>query len=817
MIKVDPLCGEAQREVRPDGGAWGRSSRMRPRGFLLPLWVGILSAVPVLGQLASSPLSPGVPSSCQVPAGTGLRLACGFHVAVPANPIRLEVRAQMPSGAQFAIGIRYGTQFSATTFNNEYGGIVGDNPVVVTRQSSPPLQTGTYYIAVLIVTSPQGTGTVTATVTAGAPAISADATLGFGSVTVGQNRDLSLAVRNTGTDTLGVTSITSSNAQFQVMSPATPFSVAAGSQRDVVIRFQPSAAGSQSATLTIRSDDPGRPSVTVALSGQGAAAAPRPAIGSTHGVVNGASFLPGISNGSWITIRGTNLSTTTRIWNDADFQGGRLPTSLDGVSVKVNNRDAFVYYISPTQINALAPADTATGTVSVTVTNGLGASAAAQATYQRYAPALFAFDPRNRVYPAAVHTDGTFVGPAGLFGTAATTMPARQGGRILLFGTGFGPANPAADPAVVLGAATPLATPNDLRILVGNVPAMIEFAGLVGSGLYQFNIVVPDVPDGDQTLVAEIGGLRSQSTLRLAVGLPPPPATPRISSLSPSSGSPGQTISTFTVSGQDLTGVSGIEFSPADGITVSNIRGSATSVTAQLAIAPDAALGARSVTVISPGGRSNALSFEIRQPPPAGANNPPVATGMAWDYRVNFPASAGVPYLPVVEEPAGLLCASVFCGTGQWAAGQIEFRATVGEKLASTIGDSWRLTLSDPGTKFFFFLTDTRTQTEMRVRTVNGTPRTEAIATLLSFRLVRLLAHPTQSELSQTQTVTVPAGEFRDVVKTTVTLTGDNTYVRGVYTTDVFLAPNVGIIRAVMRNSSGTVLYTQELTRFTQP
>src|SRR5438309_7949970 len=48
------------------------------------------------------------------------------------------------------------------------------------------------------------------------------------------------------------------------------------------------------------------------------------------GVVNGASFEQDVSAGSWITILGANLATTTRAWAASDFNGGVLPTQLDG-------------------------------------------------------------------------------------------------------------------------------------------------------------------------------------------------------------------------------------------------------------------------------------------------------------------------------------------------------------------------------------------------------------------------------------------------------------------------------------------------------
>ena len=241
-----------------------------------------------------------------------------------------------------------------------------------------------------------------------------------------------------------------------------------------------------------------------------------PAI-SQNGVLNGASLLSGVSTGSWLTIFGTSLASTTRTWQASDFSGNKLPKSLDGVSVKVNGKDALVYFISPTQINALAPTDSVLGSVSVTVTNPKGTSTALAATLQTYSPAFFVFDPESRKYPAAVHVDGTLVGKPNLFGTAATSRPVRPGDRILLYGTGFGPTNPAVPADDIVSTAASLTNPNQLTIRIGGVTATVEFAGLTGSGLYQFNVVVPNVPPGDQALTAQIGGVNTQSGVFLTV------------------------------------------------------------------------------------------------------------------------------------------------------------------------------------------------------------------------------------------------------------------------------------------------------------
>src|SRR5690242_19730221 len=91
-------------------------------------------------------------------------------------------------------------------------------------------------------------------------------------------------------------------------------------------------------------------------------------------VANAEGEKPVIAPNTWIEIKGQNLSRAndTRIWQDTDFVNKQMPTALDGVSVTVNGKSAFVYYISPAQVNVLTPPDAMSGAVSVQVTrNGL--------------------------------------------------------------------------------------------------------------------------------------------------------------------------------------------------------------------------------------------------------------------------------------------------------------------------------------------------------------------------------------------------------------------------------------------------------------
>ena len=80
-------------------------------------------------------------------------------------------------------------------------------------------------------------------------------------------------------------------------------------------------------------------------------------------VANAEGESPVIAPNTWVEIKGVNLAPSgdARIWQGSDFVGNLMPTQLDKVSVTVNGKSAFVYYISPTQINVLTPPDSMSG------------------------------------------------------------------------------------------------------------------------------------------------------------------------------------------------------------------------------------------------------------------------------------------------------------------------------------------------------------------------------------------------------------------------------------------------------------------------
>ncbi|MDX1979698.1 MAG: choice-of-anchor V domain-containing protein [Bryobacteraceae bacterium] len=240
----------------------------------------------------------------------------------------------------------------------------------------------------------------------------------------------------------------------------------------------------------------------------------RPAI-TASGIRDAFNFNSAVASHTWLAIRGTNLASTTRSWDDA-IQGRRLPTTLSGVSVTVNNKPATISYVSPEQVNVLTPLDDATGMVPVVVKHSGGDSEAMMVNKTAAAPAFFTPVAQGaNLFVRAAALDGTLLGKTGV--DAAARRAARPGETIALFGTGFGATNPAVPADEISATPAPLVTKPVIRI--GDVVANFDGNGvLVGPGLYQFNITVPaTLTAGDHPIVAEIGSIRSLATVRLSV------------------------------------------------------------------------------------------------------------------------------------------------------------------------------------------------------------------------------------------------------------------------------------------------------------
>jgi len=236
--------------------------------------------------------------------------------------------------------------------------------------------------------------------------------------------------------------------------------------------------------------------------------------GTTIGqATNAFGNIPIFAANTWVIIKGEDLSPPgdSRIWQTSDFVNNQLPISLDGVSVTINGVNAYVYYISPQQVNVLLPPGLAPGLVQVQVTNNGAKSAPASVVVQSISPTFFNFS--GTPYVKAVHLNGSLIGPATLYPGLST--PAQPGEEILLFANGFGPTSA----AVVAGSEQqPGSLPTLPVVTIGGVPATVTFAGLISPGLYPFNVTVPSsLTAGDNSLIATFGGLSTQAGLLLTI------------------------------------------------------------------------------------------------------------------------------------------------------------------------------------------------------------------------------------------------------------------------------------------------------------
>jgi uncharacterized protein (TIGR03437 family) len=232
-----------------------------------------------------------------------------------------------------------------------------------------------------------------------------------------------------------------------------------------------------------------------------------------NGVVNGASYQPGIVPNSWVSIGGTHLASKTDNWVHA-IVDGKFPSELDGVSVTIGGKPAYINFISPSQINLVAP-DVGFGSLPVTVTTTGGTSPTFMVTSHEYGPAFFQWPDSQPIATRLDYTDAVKDGTLGI-----STVPAKPGETIVLWGTGFGPTNPVAAPGVPVPSGKTYSTTTLPKVTIDTVSAKVYGAALAAGfiGLYQVAIQVPDsIRDGDWPIQAAIGGVESPTGIVLTV------------------------------------------------------------------------------------------------------------------------------------------------------------------------------------------------------------------------------------------------------------------------------------------------------------
>jgi uncharacterized protein (TIGR03437 family) len=202
------------------------------------------------------------------------------------------------------------------------------------------------------------------------------------------------------------------------------------------------------------------------------------------GIVNGASFAPGLAPNTIVSIFGTNLAWDTVILQASDLAGGVMPTSLGNVEVYFEGWPAYLYYVSPSQINLLVPSDLLPGPFRFWVARQGTSGPIITVTLQSAAPALFQYPTGTAI---ATHPDGSLV---------SSGAPAAAGGIVTLWATGLGNTNPELEDGVLPSAAQWISQLSQFDVQLNGVSldsAAILYAGVAPgfAGLYQVNVQLP--------------------------------------------------------------------------------------------------------------------------------------------------------------------------------------------------------------------------------------------------------------------------------------------------------------------------------------
>jgi uncharacterized protein (TIGR03437 family) len=96
---------------------------------------------------------------------------------------------------------------------------------------------------------------------------------------------------------------------------------------------------------------------------------------------------------------------------------------------------------------------------------------------------------------------------------------AAKPGEVLAFwATGLGPTAPPYPEGQVVTVENRGILTRPVTVTIGGKNATVEWAGIVGAGIYQINAQVPDVPAGDNAVVVTVGGVPAQSGANIYIG-----------------------------------------------------------------------------------------------------------------------------------------------------------------------------------------------------------------------------------------------------------------------------------------------------------
>jgi uncharacterized protein (TIGR03437 family) len=227
--------------------------------------------------------------------------------------------------------------------------------------------------------------------------------------------------------------------------------------------------------------------------------------------VNAASYsASALAPNAIATIYGTNLSFITADAEGNNMLTSGLPTSLGGVSVFIGSIAAGLFYVSPTQINFLVPADFQPWPFNLIVLRESLGGPYVPVTLNPTGPALFVDSTGNAI---ATHLDGTLL---------TASSPAIANEWVVVYAEGLGPTVPAADSYTASSKPAPIAMIGDFSLSLDERPVDATALYYVGTtpgfaGLYQINLHLPPNAGPNPQIQIAIGAQTSQANVQLPV------------------------------------------------------------------------------------------------------------------------------------------------------------------------------------------------------------------------------------------------------------------------------------------------------------
>ena len=533
-------------------------------GFELSTWYGdltgtqtpqalLMSDQEFVGALflESRELLSGVPVDFSLPAVGGPTIffgILGYRVNVPPGATRLKVSMiAQPGGVDLDLHMRLGEDpilsRGRVVSHHSSTGPGGNETITITPESRPPLESGTYFVALVVWTAGVAVeGTLTAELDAPpvpVPEISISTPAFTFTAEQGMNPSpQTFDLRNSGDGTLNYQIVTdqpwlsaspeqgsSSGEAATIQVSINSESLEEGTFHGLITISESQAQAAKQAARILQTTSAIIP-VTIVVT-PAVPEMPGPQI-SSGGIIlaTGTPVVEQVSPLGIFTIFGQEFAPegTLVVQPELDASGG-VATNLAQTCVEIDGERSPLFAVLPTQINGqashlLQPGQTAVEVIRGCGTNDEQRSPVATVTIASATPAFFNFvnNPDGANPIAALHGGGpALVGEPGLIPGVAFT-PAQPNEFLSLFGTGFGPTDPALESGQIPSQALPdsqgLATLiNEVTFTIGGIavpPADVFYAGAAPccAGLYQFVVrVPPNAPDGDLGVTATVDGV----------------------------------------------------------------------------------------------------------------------------------------------------------------------------------------------------------------------------------------------------------------------------------------------------------------------